>query len=229
MRFQVVADSALPADNAGSRTISAMPDTLVSSEAMSLTTAQSTGSFYMRLERDDRTNQFEISGRSWEQVIASGHTDLLTRAQPDQVQVWTVENRTGGGWFHPIHIHLVDFQILSRNGRAPFDYERGPKDVVYVGEDETVKLLMKFTLQKGGGNSVNAGGRYMIHCHNLPHEDHSMMHQFAVGDPTVNDPITAAPCKPDTGEYYDDGWPYGSGGGDDDGGDDDGDDDSSSV
>ncbi len=43
----------------------------------------------------------------------------------------------------------------------------------------------------------------MIHCHNLPHEDHDMMQQFAVGDPTVNDPITSAPCKPDNGEYDD--------------------------
>ena len=62
---------------------------------------------------------------------------------------------------------------------------------------------MKFTLQKGGGNTKNAGGRYMIHCHNLPHEDHDMMQQFAVGDPAVNDPIASAPCKPDTGVYDD--------------------------
>ena len=213
MRFQVVEESALPPDSSGSRTLTTMPDTLVSSEAMSLTTSMSTGRAYLRLGRDDVTNQFQISGRSWEQVQASGYTDLLARAEPDQVQLWDVENRTGGGWFHPLHIHLVDFQIVSRNGRPPFDYERGPKDVVYVGEDETVRLLMKFTLQKGGGNSQNAGGRYMVHCHNLPHEDHDMMHQFAVGDPSVNDPITSAPCEVDTGEY-DDGWPVGAGGDD---------------
>jgi hypothetical protein len=43
----------------------------------------------------------------------------------------------------------------------------------------------------------------MIHCHNLPHEDHDMMQQFAVGDLKENDPILSAPCKPDTGEYDD--------------------------
>jgi FtsP/CotA-like multicopper oxidase with cupredoxin domain len=81
----------------------------------------------------------------------------------------------------------VDFKILSRNGRAPFPQELGPKDVVYVGEGETVRLLMKFGPHRG---------RYMVHCHNLPHEDHDMMVQFRVGlkedDNDPNDPMTAA-------------------------------------
>jgi hypothetical protein len=47
----------------------------------------------------------------------------------------------------------------------------------------------------------------MIHCHNLPHEDHDMMQQFQVGStPEGNDPITAAPARalPADG-VYDDG------------------------
>jgi spore coat protein A, manganese oxidase len=40
----------------------------------------------------------------------------------------------------------------------------------------------------------------MIHCHNLPHEDHDMMAQFSVGynpgDPDPNDPIEAVPPHP---------------------------------
>jgi hypothetical protein len=210
MRFQVVDDADLPPDAPGSKTLSSVPDTLVNSEAMSLTNDQVSDTYYMRLGRDDLTNVFEINSESWhDDVVSSGYKDLLTKVKPDEVQDWTIENRTGGGWFHPLHIHLVDFQIISRNGQPPFDYERGPKDVVYVGEDETVRLRMKFTLQKGGGTSKNAGGRYMVHCHNLPHEDHDMMHQFAVGDPDVNDPILAAPCKPDDGKY-DDGWSPGT-------------------
>ena len=39
-------------------------------------------------------------------------------------------------------------------------------------------------------------GKYMVHCHNLPHEDHDMMHQFSVGlkddDYDPCDPMTAA-------------------------------------
>ena len=49
-----------------------------------------------------------------------------------------------GGWFHPVHIHLVDFKILDRNGKPPYPYELGPKDVVYVGENETVRVIMTF-------------------------------------------------------------------------------------
>ena len=182
-----------------------MPSTLVPSEAMGLTESMSTGRVDIRLQRSDVTNLFNINGKSWHDVEDSNFQDVITVAQPDQVQVWEIENRSGG-WFHPLHIHLVDFKILSRNGKPAFDWEQGPKDVVYIGEDEKVRLAMRFTLQKGGGNSVNAGGRYMIHCHNLPHEDHDMMQQFAVGDLNVNDPIASAPCKTDTGEY-DDGSP----------------------
>jgi hypothetical protein len=37
----------------------------------------------------------------------------------------------------------------------------------------------------------------MIHCHNLPHEDHDMMTQFRVGaDTPDNDPMTSAPAGP---------------------------------
>ncbi|TPW11850.1 MAG: Bilirubin oxidase, partial [Acidimicrobiaceae bacterium] len=94
-----------------------------------------------------------------------------------------------GGWFHPAHIHLIDFKIVDRNGRAPFAYERGPKDVVYLGENETVRLLAKF----------DGLGKYMMHCHNLVHEDHDMMTQFevvapdAVGDDPFSSPAQDLP------------------------------------
>jgi FtsP/CotA-like multicopper oxidase with cupredoxin domain len=66
----------------------------------------------------------------------------------------------------------VDFKVLTRNGRPSYAWEQGPKDVVYIGENETVRLLIRFDQGKG---------RYMMHCHNLPHEDHDMMVQFEVG------------------------------------------------
>jgi FtsP/CotA-like multicopper oxidase with cupredoxin domain len=51
----------------------------------------------------------------------------------EDVEIWRFDNHSGG-WFHPIHVHLVDFKILDRNGQPPFPHEVGPKDVVYVGE-----------------------------------------------------------------------------------------------
>ena len=65
-------------------------------------------------------------------------------------------------------------------------HERGPKDVVYVGENERVRVITQF-----GPHA----GKYMIHCHNLVHEDHDMMGQFTVGEGGY-DPITTAPAQP---------------------------------
>ena len=50
-----------------------------------------------------------------------------------------------------------------------------------------MRLLMRFGPEHG---------KYMIHCHNLSHEDHDMMAQFQVGtsDPDC-DPMTAAPSS----------------------------------
>jgi spore coat protein A, manganese oxidase len=165
-----------------------MPTLLTPSTPMSLTPSQSVKSRHMRVKRDN--DIWTIGGMTWDEVVESGYKKVLADPDLDDVEIWTIEN-SSGGWFHPVHIHLVDFQILSRNGRPPFAYERGPKDVVYVGEGETVRLLMKFEHHRG---------RYMIHCHNLPHEDHDMMAQFSVGidtnDPDPNHPIEASKPHP---------------------------------
>jgi FtsP/CotA-like multicopper oxidase with cupredoxin domain len=119
-------------------------------------------------------------------------------AEPDRnaVEIWELTN-TSGGWFHPVHIHLVDFQVLSRNGSAAnvLPHEKGGKDVVYVGENETVRVAMRFAGPAAGPGWPEPRGRYMMHCHNLVHEDHDMMMQFSVGDPEhvlEFDPIKAA-------------------------------------
>src|SRR3712207_5043975 len=202
MRFEVVADSP---DGDGDKRIPSVPGSLVGSEAMSLNPSQATNKATIRLERTP-AGEFAINGKTWLDVENSDFTSVISNPRPDEVGLWTIENRSGG-WFHPLHIHLVDFQVVSRNtnGGKPHAWEKGPKDVVYIGEGETVQVLMKFTLNQGGGTTANGnkGGRYMIHCHNLPHEDHDMMQQFAVGDLNNNDPIASAPCKPDTGTYDD--------------------------
>jgi FtsP/CotA-like multicopper oxidase with cupredoxin domain len=138
-----------------------------------------------RMEFRRENGHWTVNGRIWDDVINSGFT--LVEANPDlgDVEIWELVNKSGG-WFHPIHIHLVDFKILDRNGRPPFAFEAGPKDTAYVGENETVRVLARFGPQRG---------RYMMHCHNLVHEDHDMMIQFRVDDPNNDpafDPINAA-------------------------------------
>jgi FtsP/CotA-like multicopper oxidase with cupredoxin domain len=126
-----------------------------------------------------------VNGQIWDDVVNSGFKLVLGNPGLGDVEVWELRNRSGG-WFHPIHIHLVDFKILDRNGRPPFAYEVGPKDTAYVGENETVRVIARYGPQIG---------RYMMHCHNLVHEDHDMMLQFEVGNDGA-DPITTDPPKP---------------------------------
>jgi FtsP/CotA-like multicopper oxidase with cupredoxin domain len=128
--------------------------------------------------------QFTINGRTWDNVVASGFTYVEANPNHGDVELWEVRNLSGG-WFHPVHIHLVDFKILDRNGKPPLPHEQGPKDVVYLGEGETARLLMRF----------EGRGKYMMHCHNLVHEDHDMMTQFEVF-PTADtfDPLDD-PCQ----------------------------------
>lgn len=73
-----------------------------------------------------------------------------------------------------IHIHLVDFRILSRSGGRGrvLPYEgAGLKDMAVLGPNEKVRVLAKF---------APWDGVYMFHCHNLIHEDHDMMAAFNV-------------------------------------------------
>ena len=159
-------------------------------EAMVLDAALATKKRFMKVKQDE-FNRWSIGGQTWEQVVASDYTKLIADPEFDAVEIWEFENETDG-WFHPMHIHMVDFRILSRNGQPPMAHELGPKDVVYAGEFERVELLIHFAPHRG---------RYMMHCHNLTHEDHSMMVQFSVGltpgEPDPNDPRNAARPVPD--------------------------------
>jgi spore coat protein A len=72
---------------------------------------------------------------------------------------------------HPVHVHLVHFRVLSRNGRPAGPYDVGWKDTVYVTSGETVRVAARFSGYRG---------RYVFHCHNLEHEDMMMMANFEV-------------------------------------------------
>jgi FtsP/CotA-like multicopper oxidase with cupredoxin domain len=149
-----------------------------------------------RFEFIRSNGHWTINGETWENVIDSGYTHCMAEPELDSVEIWELTN-SSGGWFHPVHIHLVDFQVLSRNGSTAqvLPQEKGAKDVVYVGENETVRVAMRFGGPSAGPGWPTPRGRYMMHCHNLVHEDHDMMMQFSVGDPDhapEYDPITAA-------------------------------------
>ena len=126
-----------------------------------------------------RNNRWEINGKIWSKNRVDANPGV------DDVERWTVITNSRD-WFHPVHVHLVDFQIIRRNLQPPLPYERGWKDVVYVGEDDNIQIIARFGPHRG---------KYMMHCHNTVHEDHDMMTQFEVGQGGP-DPITTAPPQP---------------------------------
>ena len=92
---------------------------------------------------------------------------------------WILEPNSGG-WFHPVHIHLVDVQILRRNSGPVFPDEQGWKDVAHVGANEELELLMTFHAPEAIDPTQSPLGTYVMHCHDLVHEDHDMMNRSEI-------------------------------------------------
>jgi len=83
---------------------------------------------------------------------------------------WILTNLSGN-WQHPIHIHLEEHQILSRNRTLPPLTEGSRKDVTRLKQNERIELFFKFR---------DWTGRYPLHCHNTVHEDHAMMLRWEI-------------------------------------------------
>jgi spore coat protein A len=104
------------------------------------------------------------------------------------VEKWVIYNPTDHT--HPMHLHQVSFQIISRQQfqskttatggikvtrligepRGPAPNLAGWKDTVQVNPGEVVTIEARFDLP----------GKYVWHCHILEHEDHDMMNFFEV-------------------------------------------------
>jgi spore coat protein A len=181
MAFEVVDDAFDTSITRGNG--NAVPAKLsAKNDIMNLTPAMSVGNRQLRLERTN--GAWTVNGTTWDKIVQSNYQFVEAAPTVGTVETWEIVNKSGG-WFHPLHIHLVDFKVLSRNGGPAMPHEAGPKDVVYMGENESVKLLVRF-------DSI---GKYMVHCHNLVHEDHDMMTQFEVvgpGGEKGDDPMMAA-------------------------------------
>ncbi|HHW30658.1 MAG TPA: multicopper oxidase domain-containing protein [Clostridiaceae bacterium] len=123
---------------------------------------------------------FMLENKTW--------TDPATiKAKLGSVEVWNIVS-TGAG-AHPIHVHLVQFQILNRQAFdvgeyistkklkfigppvLPDENEKGWKDTVRADPGTVTRIAARF------GDFT---GTYPFHCHILEHEDHDMMRPFIV-------------------------------------------------
>lgn len=109
--------------------------------------------------------QHSINGRSFDMERADVEVPL------GRTEVWTLINDSG--FAHPVHVHAGQFRVLSRaggrNGLTP--WEQGLKDTVLVLPGERVEIGVRFT---------EYPGLFLLHCHNLEHEDAGMMANFRV-------------------------------------------------
>jgi FtsP/CotA-like multicopper oxidase with cupredoxin domain len=136
---------------------------------------------------------------TWYQTVAKAfHDPVRFFIQAGGCEVWNILNLTGDT--HPVHVHLVQFQILTRQRcnaasfqtppapasgpatpikpteapRSPDAIETGFKDTVRANPGEVVQIAAMFEAYCG---------KYMYHCHILEHEDHDMMRPFVVVAP----------------------------------------------
>ncbi|KAF2822088.1 Cupredoxin [Ophiobolus disseminans] len=120
-------------------------------------------------ERDLSNGKWLVNGVGWADV----EHRILTRPALGADEIWEFHNGNGAG-VHPVHIHLVDFQVLSRTGGrnivTPYE-AAGMKDVVWLSANETIRVVARYAPWPGV---------YMFHCHNMVHEDHDMLVAFNV-------------------------------------------------
>jgi spore coat protein A, manganese oxidase len=142
------------------------------------------------MERDNlvgKAMMMLLNGTRWSMPITE-------RPVLDTVEIWSFVNVTDDA--HPIHLHLVRFQILDRRRFDVFSYralktlrytgpaippepnEAGWKDTVRANPGMVTRIIVRFE---------GYTGRYVWHCHLLEHEDNEMMRPYEV--------ITAAEAK----------------------------------
>lgn len=74
---------------------------------------------------------------------------------------------------HPVHMHAVHFQVVERAGGRGrvLPWEQGWKDTVLVHPGERVQVVARFETHRG---------LFLLHCHNMVHEDAGMMLNFLI-------------------------------------------------
>jgi bilirubin oxidase len=90
-------------------------------------------------------------------------------------EMWEFHNFTEDA--HPIHLHLVQFQVVNRQSfeeestSPPEAGETGYKDTVIAYPEQITRVKAHFDIR----------GRYVWHCHIVEHEDNEMMRPYEVG------------------------------------------------
>jgi spore coat protein A, manganese oxidase len=112
-------------------------------------------------------------------------------------EIWSFANTTGD--VHPIHLHLVQFQVLNRqpfdtkaylqtgklvftNIPMPPESNERPawKDTIKTYSGYVTRVIARFDLPRGVQAKSGDEFRYVWHCHVLEHEDNEMMRPYKI-------------------------------------------------
>ncbi|MGD0910822.1 MAG: multicopper oxidase [Terracidiphilus sp.] len=134
------------------------------------------------------SEEMDAQGRSVRMLIEGKRYDdpVTEKVTLGSVETWRFINATDDS--HPMHLHLVQFQVRHRQGfdigafrsgklelignpRPPAANEAGRKDTAIVNPRDVLTILVRFE---------GYTGRYVFHCHMLEHEDNDMMRPFEV-------------------------------------------------
>ena len=134
------------------------------------------------------TEHMDQNGRSLGvRINEKGYNDPVTEVvKSGTIEKWRFINTTEDA--HPMHLHLVQFQILQRQGfdlaafrtgtlkpqgalRPPPPGESGWMDTAVVLPNDMLTILARFE---------GYTGRFVFHCHMLEHEDNDMMRPYVI-------------------------------------------------
>ncbi|MEX2528922.1 MAG: multicopper oxidase domain-containing protein [Gemmatimonadota bacterium] len=124
--------------------------------------------------RSVRERRFDFNSRMMNHTV-NGRAFEMDRVDEEvpfgQTEIWTFVNTAN--YPHPVHLHATHFRVLGRRGGRGeiYPWEAGRKDTVLVLPGEEVDVAVRFTEHRG---------LYLLHCHNMEHEDHGMMQNILV-------------------------------------------------
>jgi len=173
--------------------MSSLPDTLV--PWTPLDPAHAVRERTLALSEMDRPSD----GYTMIGLLGQKHWDDPITEDPKagSMEIWSFANATGD--VHPIHIHLVQFQVLNRQPFDPKTYmetgklvftgiPRPPeanerpawKDTIKTYAGYVTRVIAKFDLPAGTPTKPGDEFRYVWHCHVLEHEDNEMMRPYKI-------------------------------------------------
>ena len=136
-----------------------------------------------KVDQNDNPTMMLLNNAHWNMPVTENPT-------LNSVEIWSLLNFTDDT--HPIHLHLVRFQILDRRPFEPEYYSNGGK-IQYIGPavaPAANEAGWKDTVQATPGMVTRIiarfegyPGRYVWHCHILEHEDNEMMRPYDVLPP----------------------------------------------